>query len=65
MILEDLNLVALGSGDLTRRIDAWEENARDLDKHGDGTFALQIDTDHHEPDEAAKVIHDRPELGLT
>ena len=54
-----------GSGDLTRRSDAWEETARDLDEHGDGTFALQIDTDHHEPDEAAKVIHDRPELGLT
>jgi len=54
-----------GSGDLTRRLDAWEETTRDVDEYGAGAFALQIDTDHHQPDEAAKLIHDQPELELT
>lgn len=53
------------SGDLTSRIDAWEETARDVDEHGADDFALQIDTERHEPDDAAKMIHDRTELGLT
>ena len=52
------------SGDLASRLDAWDQTARDMSENGTGGFTLCIDTDRQDPDEAAQLIHERPELGL-
>jgi guanylate kinase len=52
------------SADVTSRLDAWDETARDIDEHGVDDFALCINTEEHDPDEAAKLIHEHRQLEL-
>ncbi|GGM34664.1 hypothetical protein GCM10012275_02400 [Longimycelium tulufanense] len=49
---------ARGSSDVSARIAAWDETARDIELNGTGDFDIRINTDQHSPGEAAQIIHD-------
>jgi guanylate kinase len=46
-----------GSPDVAARLTAWDETLHDLDNAAPDDFALRVDTDRHEPHEAAQLIH--------
>ncbi|MDP8931796.1 MAG: guanylate kinase [Actinomycetota bacterium] len=53
---------ARGTIDISSRLDAWDETARDLRENGTDDFAVCINTERHRPEDVALLIQEWAEL---
>ncbi len=50
-------VTARGNPDIAARLRAWDETQADLSEGRSAVFRLSIDTEHHDPESAAQLIH--------